>query len=82
MAILTVPANDRVRIIHDRMPAILPPAAFDAWLDVQNVRDREAHGLLVPAPDDLFRIDALDPAINDPAREGAALHRRAVPDGD
>lgn len=78
MAILTVPANDRVRSIHDRMPAVLDPADFDAWLDIRDIRDREAHALLKPAPDDRFAIEELDPAINDPRREGAELHRRAV----
>jgi putative SOS response-associated peptidase YedK len=32
-AILTVPANPLVAEYHDRMPAILRPDAYDAWLD-------------------------------------------------
>lgn len=32
-AIITVPANAQVQEIHDRMPAILEPEHFDAWLD-------------------------------------------------
>ena len=31
--LLTTDANELVRPIHDRMPAILPPAAYQAWLD-------------------------------------------------
>jgi len=31
--ILTTDANDVVRPIHNRMPVILDPAAFDQWLD-------------------------------------------------
>ena len=31
MAILTVGANRTMRPIHDRMPAILPPEAFEIW---------------------------------------------------
>lgn len=30
---LTVPANDLVRPLHDRMPAILSPNEFATWLD-------------------------------------------------
>ncbi|MBI4540202.1 MAG: SOS response-associated peptidase [Gemmatimonadetes bacterium] len=31
--ILTTDANDLLRPIHDRMPAVLPPEACDRWLD-------------------------------------------------
>jgi len=32
-ALLTVAANDRVRALHDRMPAILAERDLEAWLD-------------------------------------------------
>ena len=32
-AIITVAANAQLKPLHDRMPAILPPAAWDLWLD-------------------------------------------------
>lgn len=32
-AILTTAPNERLASIHDRMPVILPPAAFEPWLD-------------------------------------------------
>jgi len=31
--LLTTEANDLVRPIHDRMPVILPPTAYQSWLD-------------------------------------------------
>jgi putative SOS response-associated peptidase YedK len=31
--IITTKASDLVRPIHDRMPLVLPPGAYDAWLD-------------------------------------------------
>ena len=31
--ILTAPASDLVRPVHDRMPIVLPPSAYAAWLD-------------------------------------------------
>lgn len=33
--IITVPANDLVASVHDRMPAILKPADYDRWLGVE-----------------------------------------------
>jgi putative SOS response-associated peptidase YedK len=42
MAIITVPSNRVVGPLHDRMPALLQPEDFDAWLDVKTVRDAEA----------------------------------------
>lgn len=32
LAIITVPANDLVGQIHDRMPLILPKSAYERWL--------------------------------------------------
>lgn len=75
MAILTVAANTTVAAIHDRMPAILPEAAFDAWLDIKNVRDQEAATHLLPAPADLLKIEELSPAINSSRVEGRHLQQ-------
>jgi putative SOS response-associated peptidase YedK len=43
-------ANDFVREVHDRMPVILEPPDFDAWLD----RSAGAE-LLKPASNDLLQ---------------------------
>jgi putative SOS response-associated peptidase YedK len=70
MAILTVPANASVARLHDRMPAILPPDQFDAWLDVRGVPVEEAQRLLVPAEVDLLEIVEVSPKLNNPRNEG------------
>lgn len=75
MAILTVAANATIGALHDRMPAILPEAAFDTWLDIKTVRDHEAAELLQPAPEDLLKIEELEPAINSSRAEGPELQR-------
>jgi putative SOS response-associated peptidase YedK len=36
VTIVTIQANDKLRPIHERMPVILPPNAFDVWLDTAN----------------------------------------------
>ena len=77
MAMLTVAANATASAVHDRMPAILPQTAFDAWLDVRNVRDREVYELLKPAPETLLKVEELLPDINNSRLEGAELQSRA-----
>jgi putative SOS response-associated peptidase YedK len=36
--VLTVPANDWVKPLHDRMPTILSEGQFGAWLDPRESR--------------------------------------------
>lgn len=43
--IVTAPAVDPVTKLHDRMPIILDPAAYDAWLDPETTKEG-ARGLL------------------------------------
>jgi putative SOS response-associated peptidase YedK len=47
--IITGPPNDLVKPIHDRMPVVLPPAAWAAWLDPALDADA-AHDLLGVPP--------------------------------
>ena len=53
--IITARANDLVRPIHDRMPIVLAPGCYDAWLDpaVDGEAARELLG--EPAPEDWTR---------------------------
>jgi putative SOS response-associated peptidase YedK len=74
MAIITRAANATMQPIHDRMPAILPPAHFDAWLDVRGVDGPEAMGLLeAPVPDGELTISDVSRRLNNPRNEGADL---------
>ncbi len=61
--VITVPANDQVRVAHDRMPAILVGAARDAWLE------RPDSGLLVPAPPGLLQTALASPRVNSVAND-------------
>lgn len=63
MAILTVAANRTVAPAHDRMPAILPPAQFERWLDCRVYNAADVADLLAPATDDLLEIIELDSRI-------------------
>jgi len=53
-ALLTTEANTTVRPVHHRMPAILQPKDFDAWLNPE-LQDAEIlQQLLRPYPQDAF----------------------------
>lgn len=62
--VLTVPANQSVAAVHDRMPAIVPPQDFDAWLDCGTVDSRAATRLLRPAPEDLLELIPVSSRVN------------------
>ena len=62
--IVTTTPNALIEPIHDRMPAVIPPEAIDAWLDVRNVSAEDAARLLTPAPDDLLVARAVSPRVN------------------
>jgi putative SOS response-associated peptidase YedK len=64
--ILTTTPNKLMSSIHHRMPVILPPDAWDAWLDPENTDTESLKALLVPAPDDMLAAWPVDPAVNSP----------------
>ena len=74
MAIITVPASDTVRPVHDRMPALLEAEDFEAWLDCADVPAQEAATLLRPAAEDALVITPVSRLVNDPRAEGPELH--------
>ena len=73
MAILTVACNVALSWLHDRMPAILEPDAFDAWLDTRAVLADAAVHMLQPAADDLLDVFEVGKALNNWRNEGPQL---------
>jgi putative SOS response-associated peptidase YedK len=63
-AVITTDANKTLHPIHHRMPAVIPPEAFDLWLDCRNVDALTAAALLVPAPEDLFEAWEISRDVN------------------
>ena len=55
------------------MPAILPPEAFDLWLDCNAVDALTAAAFLVPPPDALLEAHEVSSAVNRVANDGPAL---------
>lgn len=72
-SIITGEPNDLVRPIHDRMPVMLPPSAWEAWLDPANDDLDELQGLLVPAPSELFEAVAVVDAVSNVRNDGPHL---------
>jgi putative SOS response-associated peptidase YedK len=72
-AIVTTLANRTLSFIHGRMPVILPPDAFNLWLDCAKVDAPTAAALLVPARDDLLEAYQVSPAVNRVANDSASL---------
>ncbi len=80
VTIVTTDANEAMALIHDRMPVVLPPNAWDRWLDRAD-EDLDSLGkLLVPAPPSLLRIDGVGTEVNDSRSTGAHLIEPAEPE--
>ena len=71
--IVTTSANAATVAIHDRMPAIVAPADFDAWLDCSDETTGRAAALLKPAPDDTIEFFEVSPQVNSYKSDGPEL---------
>lgn len=78
-AIVTTKANWTLAPIHERMPVIVPPSAFDLWLDTAHVDDRTAEAVIAPAPDDLLEAYPVSTAVNRTANDSPMLLEPFVP---
>ena len=76
VAVITTPANRTLRAIAERMPAILPPAAFEPWLDCAHVDGETAAAFLMPAPEELLEAYEVSTAVNRAANDGPELLMR------
>jgi putative SOS response-associated peptidase YedK len=71
--IVTGEPNDLVAPIHDRMPVILPPRAWEQWLD-RDFHDTGAlDRLLVPAPAGVLEAWAVSTEVNTVGNDGPQL---------
>lgn len=70
--ILTCAPNDTMAAIHNRMPVLLPPAAWDDWLaDTEDLTRIEE--LMVAAPDGLLTMHPVRPVVNSVRNNGPEL---------
>jgi putative SOS response-associated peptidase YedK len=73
VCIVTTAANRQLAPLHDRMPAIIAPEAFDMWLDCDRVDALTAAALLAPAPGNLLEAYEVSLAVNRAANDFPAL---------
>ncbi len=67
--LLTTAANDLLRPIHDRMPVILAPENYPAWLDPAVEDPRRLEPLLVPYPGEEMEAYRVSSLVNDPTHD-------------
>lgn len=71
--IITTGPNELMRPIHDRMPVVVPPEAWERWLDPAIPDPGELQGLLVPAADGVLEAYPVSRAVNDVRNDGPGL---------
>jgi putative SOS response-associated peptidase YedK len=71
--VITVDANEDMAPIHHRMPALLPPSGWDAWLDPSSDRLEFVEALLFPAPTGLLIRHPVDRRVGNPRNKGEGL---------
>jgi putative SOS response-associated peptidase YedK len=73
-AIITVPSNELVAKIHNRMPAILEPANYDRWLSTEP----DPHDLLITYPSEPMTMWPISTRVNKPENDDASLLDRTT----
>ena len=81
-SIVTTAANETLTPYHHRMPVVVAPGDFDAWLgDGQDSREDVARAgeLIHPAPEDTLAVRTIGRAVNDIRNDGPELLDEAEP---
>jgi len=79
-SILTTEATGPMAQVHHRMPVLLGPDSWDAWLDETVTDSDQVQGMVVPAPDDLLEMWPVSTAVNSVRNKGPELVDPAEPD--
>lgn len=75
--ILVTFANKRLEPIHKRMPVLLDPEAFAAWLDPENQERDALNGRLWSYPDDPLQAVPVNRRVNNPKNDDPGLVERS-----
>lgn len=71
--ILTVPPNEMMREIHNRMPAIVWPRDYGHWLDPALTDVEKIHTMLAPYASEQMEAWPISTRVNNVRNEGAEL---------
>jgi putative SOS response-associated peptidase YedK len=63
-AVITTNANELVSPLHDRMPVVVPPDEFAAWLNPDTSLER-LNGIMRPYPSERMRAHPVSRRLND-----------------
>jgi putative SOS response-associated peptidase YedK len=74
--ILTTEANDKLTPIHARMPVILPPEQYNAWLAPDSSLD-DVRSLLTPYPSEEFNFHPVSKEVNSPKNNSPEILQHA-----
>lgn len=74
--ILTMPADEVVGPLHDRMPVVLPPDAWDRWLD-RRLQDTQVLGAILRTAGAALVIHPVSAEVNTPHNNHPGLIERA-----
>ncbi len=77
-AIVTTSANETLAPIHERMPVIVPPENYEAWLDCNRIDADQAAALVGRAPDDFLEAIPVSPRVNSVQNDGPENLEHAV----
>ncbi len=80
--IVTRPSAAAVREVHDRMPGLVAPADYSAWLDPADDGGAALAELILAEPKVLVRIRPVSRRVNNPRNEGPDLAAPAAPGAD
>ena len=78
VTILTCEANAAVRAVHPRMPVVLPPERWEAWLDPDRQDPGEATALLRAVDAEEIERYPVSPRLNNPRNSGPELAAEVV----
>jgi putative SOS response-associated peptidase YedK len=70
--IITTEPNELLAELHDRMPVILAPQAYDAWLSPKPAHADALMPWLVPCPPEWLAVHPVSALVNSPANEDPA----------
>jgi putative SOS response-associated peptidase YedK len=79
--IVTTGPNEQLGWLHDRMPVVVPEAAWERWLDPGLADPAELLGLFEPSDEIALATWAVAPLVNNVRNDGPELIRPVEPAG-
>ncbi len=76
--IITTRPNNFMATIHNRMPVILPPAAYEQWLDPTEQSATQLNPLLIPYPAAEMTAYPVSTTVNNPRNDVAACIEQVI----